>query len=83
MRTWATLNDASPCGCESTIIISGPVTRDVSKLIVIQVRAGYAAEDLGTPLPDDPVKPAQLCRALQFHDVGGRPVERPGEIKVD
>ena len=59
------------------------LTRAVSKLIVIQVRAGYAAEDLGTPLPDDPVKPAQLCRALQFHDVGGRPVERPGEIKVE
>ena len=63
--------------------LSGPVTRGVSKLIVIQVRAGYAAEDLGTPLPDDPVKPAQLCRALQFHDVGGRPVERPGEIELD
>ena len=83
MRTWATLNDASPCGCESTIIISGPVSIAVSELIVIQVRVGYAAEDLGTPLPDDPVKPAQLCRALQFHDVGGRPVERPGEIQVD
>ena len=68
---------------QQSIIISGPVTRAVSKLIVIQVRAGYAAEDLGTPLPDDPVKPAQLCRALQFHDVGGRPVERPGEIQVD
>ena len=68
---------------QQSLYIICPVTRAVSKLIVIQVRAGYAAEDLGTPLPDDPVKPAQLCRALQFHDVGGRPVERPGEIQVD
>ena len=47
---------------------------------IMQVRAGHAAKDIGASLPHDPVQLAQLCRALQLHDVRGWPLKRPGEI---